>query len=152
MTRNNTRGRTPKIGDVYLMMFDGSGSEQAGLRPGVVFQNNTGNIHSPNLIALPMTTNLKKQNMPTHVLINASEGGLAKDSIVICENPQRISKEKIGRYITSLSVEDMKRIARASLIATSAISFLDLDTLIDTWQKSVQLNERFEGAANGYQT
>ena len=41
----------PVIGDVYLMKFDGTGSEQSGWRPGVVFQNNVGNSHSPNIIA-----------------------------------------------------------------------------------------------------
>ena len=78
--------------------------------------------------------------MPTHVVVKASSGGLSRDSIVICENPQRMSKAKIGRYITTLSDEDMKRVAEASLLATSAVSFLDLGSLIEVWRKSVSLN------------
>ena len=64
---NNTKN--PKIGDIYLVYFDGSGNEQKGFRPGLVFQNNVGNEHSPNLIVLPLTSALKKTNQPTHVFI-----------------------------------------------------------------------------------
>lgn len=141
MTRTSgTKVRSPRIGEVYAMRFDGEGSEQSGLRPGLVFQNNVGNAHSPNIIALPLTSSIKRTNMPTHVVVKASSGGLSRDSVVICENPQRMSKAKIGRYITTLSDEDMKRVAEASLIATSAISFLDLGSLVEVWRKSVSLN------------
>lgn len=132
--------RTPLIGEVYSMYFDGSGSEQSGWRPGLVFQNNVGNIHSPNVIALPLTSSLKKLNMPTHVLVDAEGTGLKRDSIVICENPESMSKEKIGRYITTLPENYMKKIAIANLIATSAISFIDKESLLSVWQKALRLN------------
>lgn len=132
--------RTPLIGEVYSMYFDGSGSEQSGWRPGLVFQNNVGNIHSPNVIALPLTSSLKKLNMPTHVLVDAEGTGLKRDSIVICENPESMSKEKIGRYITTLPESYMKKIAIANLIATSAISFIDKESLLSVWQKASRLN------------
>ncbi|MBO5037737.1 MAG: type II toxin-antitoxin system PemK/MazF family toxin [Clostridia bacterium] len=132
--------RTPLIGEVYSMYFDGSGSEQSGWRPGLVFQNNVGNIHSPNVIALPLTSSLKKLNMPTHVLVDAEGTGLKRDSIVICENPESMSKEKIGRYITTLPESYMKKVAIANLIATSAISFIDKESLLSVWQKASRLN------------
>lgn len=122
------------------MYFDGTGSEQSGWRPGVVFQNNIGNKNSPNLIALPLTSSLKKLNMPTHVLIKSSDTGLKRDSMVICENPEKMSKEKVGQYITTLSSEYMRDIAIANLIATSAISFIDKESLISTWEKAVKMN------------
>lgn len=122
------------------MRFEGTGSEQNGWRPGVIFQNNTGNLHSPNVIVLPLTSSIKRTDLPTHVLIKSYDTGLFKDSVVICENPQCMSKEKVGRYITTLPEQYMKRIAEASLLATSAISFLDLSTLIAIWQKSISLN------------
>lgn len=131
---------TPHIGEVYAMNFCGSGNEQSGWRPGVIFQNNIGNAKSPNVIALPLTTSLKKLNMPTHVLLKASDAGLKFDSMVICENPEKMSKEKIGKYITTLSEEQMKEIAKANLMATAAISFLDEKTLLSVWKKSMQLN------------
>ncbi len=60
--------------------------------------------------------------------------------MVECENPERMSKRRIGGFITKLPDEYMKQIAKASLIATSAISFLDETELLDVWQKSVRLN------------
>lgn len=130
-----------KIGDIFIMDFDGSGCEQRGLRPGLVFQNNTGNIHSPNIIALPLTTSIKKMKQPTHVLLSASDTGLRKDSVVLCENPERMSKTKIGRYVTTLSDDYMEKIAAASLLATSVISFLKPEVLLSLWHKAQSLNQ-----------
>ena len=132
----------PQIGEIYMMSFSGSGSEQCGLRPGLVFQNNVGNTHSPNIIALPLTGAIKKMSQPTHVLLLAQDTGLRMDSVVLCENPERMSKERIGKYITKLSNEDMRRVTKANLLATSAISFLDLESLICTWYVAMELNER----------
>lgn len=132
--------RTPKIGDVYLINFEGSGSEQRGWRPGVVFQNNLGNQYSPNIIALPLTSSLKKSSQPTHVVISAEGTGLLKDSMVLCENPVCISKERMGSYLTTLSTEYMAKIATANLLASSAISFINPDFLLSIWQKANALN------------
>lgn len=132
--------RTPRIGDVYLMRFTGTGSEQAGWRPGVVFQNNVGNTHSPNIIALPMTSSLKKLGQPTHVLLNAERNGLRRDSVVLCENPERVSKDRIGEYLTSLPREEMARVAEANLLATSAIAYLDADRLAALHKAASVLN------------
>lgn len=132
--------RTPRIGDVYLMRFAGDASEQTGWRPGLVFQNNIGNVHSPNIIALPLTSSIKKSGQPTHVVVNAANSGLQKDSMVLCENPERMSKSRIGRYITTLSDDYMKQVAIANLLATSAISYLDTDALIAVWKKASTLN------------
>lgn len=132
--------RTPQIGDIYRMKFSGSTNEQCGWRPGLIFQNNIGNIHSPNIIALPLTSILKKANQPTHVIVRADDTGLKKDSMVLCENPERMSKERIGEYITTLSDEYMKQVAEASLLSSSVISFLDIELLVSVWKKAVALN------------
>ena len=132
--------RQPRIGEIYMMRFSGDGSEQNGWRPGLVFQNNTGNIHSPNIIALPLTSATKKRYLPTHVLIPSKGTGLKMDSMVLCENPERMAKEKIGNYITTVSPEMMSRIAEASLLATSAIAFIDPENLILIWKRAVSLN------------
>lgn len=130
----------PKIGEVYYMQFSGIGSEQSGRRPGVIFQNNVGNKHSPNIIALPITSVIKKTSQPTHVFLPAKDTGLKLDSMVLCENPQRTSKDKVGNYITTLSSEYMSKIAVADLLATSAISFINPDLLISIWEKAASLN------------
>lgn len=122
------------------MRFTGSGSEQSGLRPGLVFQNNTGNRFSPNIIALPLTTSLKKQGQPTHVILNSSDTGLKRTSMVLCENPERMSKDKIGAYITTLPDHYMKQVAVASLLSSAAISYLDLEHLTAAWKQASALN------------
>lgn len=132
--------RTPRIGDVYLMNFGGCGNEQKGWRPGLVFQNNLGNIHSPNIIALPLTSSLKKCNQPTHVLISSKDTGLARDSMVLCENPERMSKERMGQYLTTIPEEYMAKVAVANLLATSAISFVEPDLLMSIWLEASSLN------------
>lgn len=134
---NNTKN--PKIGDIYLVYFDGSGNEQKGFRPGLVFQNNVGNEHSPNLIVLPLTSALKKTNQPTHVFI-PKEVGLRKDSMVLCENPKCMSKYKLGEYITTLPEEYMAQVAVGNILSSSAIAFIDPDLLMSVWQKELALN------------
>ena len=136
-SKNNRRN--PQIGDIYLVHFNGSGSEQKGLRPGLVFQNNIGNNHSPNVIVLPLTSAIKKEEQPTHVRI-PKEVGLRKDSMVLCENPEKMSKDKLGDYLTTLPNEYMSQVAVASLLASSAISFIEPDMLMAVWQKALALN------------
>lgn len=132
-------GRIPKIGDIYMMRFDGEGNEQKGWRPGVVYQNNLGNKYSPNLIVLPLTSALKKTEQPTHVVLPASIG-LVRDSMVLCENPERMSKERLGKYITSVPAELMSKIAVANLLATSAIAYIDPGLLHHIWEKASAMN------------
>lgn len=132
--------RQPQIGDVYLMRFGGSGSEQSGLRPGIVFQNNIGNAYSPNIIALPLTSQIKKANQPTHVVLPAKETGLRKDSMVLCENPERMSKDRLGDYLTTIPAKYMAEIAAANILASAAIAYIDPDALLSLWQKAISLN------------
>lgn len=137
--KNSNNTKHPKIGDIYLVYFDGSENEQQGFRPGLVFQNNVGNEYSPNLIVLPLTSALKKTNQPTHVFI-PKEVGLRKDSMVLCENPKCMSKYKLGEYITSLPEEYMAQVAVGSILSSSAIAFVDPDLLMSVWQKALALN------------
>ena len=136
----NNEERTPKIGDVYLMNFGGSGNEQQGWRPGLVLQNNIGNTYSPNIIALPLTSSLKKRNQPTHVVLPAKNTGLVRDSMVLCENPERMSKKKLGNYLTTVPEEYMSDVAVAYLLATSVISFINPKDLMGVWQEATSLN------------
>ena len=78
--------------------------------------------------------------MPTHVYVSADETGLIKDSVVLCENPERMSKDRLGSYITTLPKEYIAKIAVANLLASSAISYIEPDVLLSTWQKSLTLN------------
>lgn len=141
-TNTTNNNRVPKIGDIYFMKFDGDCNEQSGWRPGVVFQNNIGNYRSPNIIALPLTTAIKKKNQPTHVFISSLDTDILKDSLVLCENPERMSKSKIGNYITTLPDNYIVEIAKGSLIATSAIGYMNIDDVIDIWEQSIYINSK----------
>ena len=134
------KNKQPQIGDVFMMHFGGCGNEQKGWRPGLIFQNNTGNVYSPNIIALPLTSSLKKSHQPTHVVIPANGTGLLRDSMVLCENPERMSKERLGDYLTTIPQEYMEKIAIANLLATSAISFITPDVLLSVWEQATTLN------------
>lgn len=62
------------------------------------------------------------------------------DSMVLCENPERMSKSKIGNYITTIPPDIMSKVAEAYLLATSVIAYIDPNNLIVIWQKAVSLN------------
>lgn len=128
----------PRIGEVYLLNFEGEGSVQSGFRPGVVFQNNIGNTHSPNVVVLPLTTNLKRLDLPTNVLLRAENTGLLKDSVVLCGNPKCVPKEKLGRYLTTLPSFYIGQIAAASIMASGAISYMELNAVVSVWRKARQ--------------
>jgi len=137
---NGKEERKIKFGDIYYMQFSGTGSEQRGWRPGLVYSNNVGNEHSPNIIALPLTTAMKKLGQPTHVFLPSEAVGLGRDSLVLCENPERMSKDRVGDYITTLSDVYLADIAIASCLATSAVAFLTEEQMLDTWKRASSLN------------
>lgn len=122
------------------MKFSGEGSEQSGWRPGLVYQNNTGNNYSPNIIALPLTSSIKKAGQPTHVVVPAAKTGMPRDSMILCENPERMSKDRIGAYITTLPDDIMADVAAASILSSSVISYINPEALLILWKKAVALN------------
>ena len=75
-------------------------SEQGGIRPVLVIQNDIGNKHSPTIIVLPITSEIKKENMPTHCVIHKSlKNGLRVDSMVMAEQIRVIDKSRILDYV-----------------------------------------------------
>ena len=135
----NSKGY-PRIGDVYYVEFIGDFNTQSGRRPAVVFQNNIGNIYSPNIIVLPMTSRIKKTGQPTHVIISTEDSGMPSESMVLCENPVCIPKRRLGKYVTTLSNEYMEKIAIANMMASCAISYIDPEFLKEIWEKANNLN------------
>lgn len=129
----------PRLGDIYLMSFSGIGSEQKGVRPGIIFQNDIGNDRSPNVIALPLTTRIKNLTQPTHVLLPADKYNLLADSLVLCENPQRMSKSRLLKYLGALEEEDIKSIAIGNILSSSAIALLSEEELLDVWKESKRI-------------
>jgi mRNA interferase MazF len=103
----------PKRGEIYEADLGvGDGSEQAGIRPVLIIQNNIGNHYSPTTICVPLTSKAKK-NMPTHHLVSKKTYDfLTYDSIVLCEQIKTISKTKLSHRIGSFSSQDMYLIGK----------------------------------------
>ncbi|NLJ77974.1 MAG: type II toxin-antitoxin system PemK/MazF family toxin [Tissierellia bacterium] len=92
-----------KRGDIfYADLSPVIGSEQGGIRPVLVIQNDIGNKYSPTIIIAAITSRIDKAKLPTHVEINAPEYGLPKDSVVLLEQVRTIDKkrmrERLGKF------------------------------------------------------
>ncbi|MDE5754670.1 MAG: type II toxin-antitoxin system PemK/MazF family toxin [Oscillospiraceae bacterium] len=102
--------RTIRRGDIYLIDCGKTvGSEQGGIRPAVVIQNNMGNRYSPTTIVAMITSSTKK-HLPTHVQIDR---GLEMQSCVLLEQIRTISIDRLKQYIVTLDRSDMIRIDNA---------------------------------------
>lgn len=132
--------RSPKLGEVYLLKFEGVDQEQSGLRPALVISNNKGNKYSPNVIVLPLTTSVKHLNQPTHVLIKADQCGLEYDSMVLCENPVCVSKKRLIKFLTTLQPHQLEEVSIAYLLATGTISRLSEEQIIDIRKRALTLD------------
>lgn len=103
-----------KRGDIYRADLDPViGSEQGGIRPVVIVQNDKGNRHSPTVIVAAITTSRKKPALPLHVPITPGESGLSQPSVVLCEQLRTLEKQRLGRQLGHLCPEAMARIDRA---------------------------------------
>ena len=106
-----------KRGDIYYVDFNPArGSEQAGLRPAVVIQNDIGNKYSPTTIVATITTADRKQ-YPFAVRLNALEGGLEKDSFVNLSQILTVDKERLTKKIGRLDNQRMAEINEAIKIS-----------------------------------
>lgn len=115
-----------KRGDILLMDLKGAvGSEQAGVRPVLVVQNDMGNKYSPCLIVLPITTKKMKRAMPTHVTIKAYESDLKEDSVVLAEQVKTLDKKRVIQKIGVASEKTMKAVDRATLISQGLAHLVD---------------------------
>ena len=110
-------------GDIYLAdLSPFCGSEQGGVRPVVVIQNNTGNRHAPTLVVATVTARTrKKTKQPTHFLIRENPA-LSRPSMVLLEQIRTIDKLRIERYLGRVTRQEMFGINRALLVS------LDLNT------------------------
>lgn len=109
--------RSFKRGEIYVANLSPYvGSEQGGIRPVIILQNNLGNIFSPTLIVAPLTSRFKKRNLPTHYLIEDVEE-LKTTSLVLLEQIKTIDKQRVTEYIGQASEEDIKNIEKALTIS-----------------------------------
>ena len=95
---------------IYVDFLDNKiGSEQSGIHPYIIIQNNIGNKHCPTVLGMSLTSVLKKEYMPTHCIIHKTEqNGLKHDSMLLGETLTQISKERIINKIGSITDEKTK--------------------------------------------
>ncbi|HKM28115.1 MAG TPA: type II toxin-antitoxin system PemK/MazF family toxin [Anaerovoracaceae bacterium] len=93
-----------KKGDLYFAdLSPVVGSEQGGIRPVLVVQNDVGNKYSPTIIVAAVTSQINKAKLPTHVELEAADGGLSKNSVVLLEQLRTIDKQRLKERIGTLS-------------------------------------------------
>ena len=102
---------TIKRGEIYYAdLSPVVGSEQGGVRPVLIVQNDIGNRHSPTVIAAAITSQREKTKLPTHISLDAVNCGLAKDSVVLLEQVRTLDKKRLKERMGELDSTDMRRV------------------------------------------
>jgi len=105
---------TVKRGDIYYAdLSPVIGSEQGGLRPVVIVQNDVGNKHSPTVIAAAITSKTSKAKLPTHIEVYADKHGLMKDSVILLEQVRTIDKKRLKEKMGHLEDDLMEKVNNA---------------------------------------
>ena len=105
---------TIRRGDIfYADLSPVIGSEQGGLRPVLIVQNDVGNRYSPTVIAAAITSKMGKNKLPTHIDVSAPDVGLAKDSVILLEQIRTLDKQRLKEKMGHLDEETMHRVDRA---------------------------------------
>ena len=103
-----------KRGDIfYADLSPVVGSEQGGVRPVLIIQNDVGNKYSPTVIATAITSQINKAKMPTHIELDANEYGLSKNSVVLAEQIRTIDKRRLKEKIGHIDEKLMTRVNEA---------------------------------------
>lgn len=107
-----------KRGDIfYADLSPVVGSEQGGVRPVLIVQNDTGNRHSPTVIAAAITSQTGKARLPTHIELSAKNYGLPKDSVVLLEQIRTLDKKRLREHMGKLDDELMQRVDSAIAVS-----------------------------------
>ncbi|RKP44800.1 type II toxin-antitoxin system PemK/MazF family toxin [Cohnella endophytica] len=113
-----------KRGDVfYADLSPVVGSEQGGVRPVLIIQNDIGNRFSPTVIVAAITAQIQKAKLPTHVEIEAKSHGMERDSVILLEQIRTIDKQRLTDKITHLDDDTMRKVDEALQISVGLIDF-----------------------------
>ena len=105
-------------GDIYYAdLRPVVGSEQGGVRPVLIIQNDVGNRHSPTVICAAITSRMNKAKLPTHIELNAARYHMVKDSVILREQLRTIDKTRLKDRICHLDSDIMKKVGRALQIS-----------------------------------
>ena len=107
-----------KRGDIfYADLSPVVGSEQDGMRPVLIVQNDTGNKHSPTVIAAAITSQTGKARLPTHIELNAQSVGLSRDSVILLEQIRTIDKSRLRERMGKLDDTTMTKVDNAIAVS-----------------------------------
>jgi len=107
-----------KRGDIFFAdLSPVVGSEQGGIRPVLIVQNNVGNRHSPTVIAAAITSQIGKARLPTHIELSARTYGLSRDSVVLLEQVRTIDKRRLRERMGSLDESLMYEVDSALAVS-----------------------------------
>ena len=107
-----------KRGDIfYADLRPVVGSEQGGIRPVLIIQNDVGNRHSPTVICAAITSKMNKAKLPTHIEIDASAYGIEKDSVILLEQLRTIDKRRLKEKMGHLDDRTMKQVNEALYVS-----------------------------------
>ncbi|HCO62225.1 MAG TPA: PemK family transcriptional regulator [Clostridiales bacterium] len=105
-------------GDIfYADLSPVVGSEQGGVRPVLIVQNDTGNRHSPTVIAAAITSQTGKAKLPTHINLAANSSGLPKDSIILLEQIRTLDKRRLREHMGRVDEQIMRRVDNAIAVS-----------------------------------
>lgn len=105
-------------GDIYYAdLRPVIGSEQGGIRPVLIIQNDIGNKHSPTVICAAITSKMNKAKLPTHVELDSGRYDIMKDSVILLEQLRTIDKKRLKDKICHLDREILKRVDQALLVS-----------------------------------
>jgi len=105
-------------GDIYYAdLRPVVGSEQGGVRPVLIIQNDVGNLHSPTVIVAAITSQITKSKLPIHVELPARLSGVERDSVVLLEQIRTIDKRRLGQKVSHLDDEIMRAVDQALAIS-----------------------------------
>ncbi len=105
-------------GDIYYAdLRPVIGSEQGGIRPVLIIQNDIGNKHSPTVICAAITSKMNKAKLPTHVELDSSKYDIMKDSVILLEQLRTIDKKRLKDKICHLDREILKKVDQALLVS-----------------------------------
>lgn len=107
-----------KRGDIYYAdLSPVVGSEQGGMRPVLIIQNDVGNRYSPTVIAAAITSRMGKTRLPTHIDVYADKVGLTKDSVILLEQVRTLDKKRLGEKMGHLDDEMMTAVNNAIAVS-----------------------------------
>ena len=111
-----------KRGDVYYADLNPVvGSEQGGVRPVLIIQNDIGNKYSPTVIIAAITSKIDKAKLPTHVEITTENSSLEKDSVILLEQIRTIDKKRLQRRVTHLNNDTLEKVDKGIEISLGLI-------------------------------